>query len=262
MAKAIKKDDPGAWIVNPKDKGRKSIKNGNVYLNNGDYFEIELFNPLRKSVLAKIKLNGVRISSSGLILRPGERVYLDCFIDDKKKFVFKTYEVENSEQSLSAIENNGLLEVEFYQEQNIFGNITTNTSINWTNDWWYNTINNNVNYNKFDSNIVNYSSNVSSYLSDNFSLSNNTNNIETGRIEKGEKSNQKFEEVSMNFSPFAYSSLTIKILPESRKPVEVSEVRKTSKYVDLVSKLADLYKEGLLTEEEFINKQKELLSKI
>ena len=66
----------------------------------------------------------------------------------------------------------------------------------------------------------------------------------------------------MNFNSYSHSSVVIRILPESRKPVEVSEVRKTSKYVDLVSKLADLYKEGLLTEEEFINKQKELLSKI
>lgn len=238
MAKAIKSNNPGAWIVNPKDKGRKSIKNGNVYLNDGDYFEIELFNPLTKSVLAKIKLNGTAISSSGLIIRPGQRVYLDCFIDDKKKFIFKTYEIENVEESLSATKNNGLLEVTFYQEQEFL-----------TNNW--------ITTNYSDSITTYYSNNLSGSISGSLST-NVSNNIETGRVERGEKSNQKFEDVFMNFNNYSHSSVIIRILPESRKPVEVTEVIKTSKYVDLVSKLADLYKEGLLTEEEFIK----LLSKI
>jgi hypothetical protein len=74
---------PNAWIVNPNDRGRKSIKTGNkVYLQDSQNFEIELFNPLKEPVLADIKVNGKSVSSSGLVLRPGERFYLDCFIDD------------------------------------------------------------------------------------------------------------------------------------------------------------------------------------
>jgi hypothetical protein len=128
MAKTIAQtsSSPGAWIVNPKDKGRKSIKSseghrsestsGKVYLQNDEEFEIELFNPLKVSVLADIKLNGQSISKTGLVIKPGQRIYLDCFIDDKKKFIFKTYEIENTEVSLEATSDNGLLEVFFYKE--------------------------------------------------------------------------------------------------------------------------------------------------
>jgi hypothetical protein len=42
MAKQIASINPGAWIVSPIDKGRKSIKSGKVFLNDGDDFEIEL----------------------------------------------------------------------------------------------------------------------------------------------------------------------------------------------------------------------------
>jgi len=51
--------NPGAWITNSTDKGRKSIKNGKVYLKDSEEFQIELFNPLTECVLAEIKLNGL-----------------------------------------------------------------------------------------------------------------------------------------------------------------------------------------------------------
>ena len=107
---------PGAWVVNSKDRGRKSIKNGKVYLTDSEEFEIELFNPLTECVLADIKLNGQSISKTGLVLKPGQRFYLDCFIDDNKKFIFSTYEVDGTLESLTAINNNGKLEVYFYKE--------------------------------------------------------------------------------------------------------------------------------------------------
>jgi hypothetical protein len=111
---------PNAWIVNPNDKGRKSIKKGNkVYLKSGQNFEIELFNPLKESVLSEIKINGKSISKTGLVLRPGERCYLDCFLDDKTKFIFKTYEVENTSESIEAIDLNGNIEVFFYKEETL-----------------------------------------------------------------------------------------------------------------------------------------------
>src|SRR5690606_21532515 len=110
---------PGAWIVNPNDKGRKSIKGNNIYLKNEEEFEIEIFNPLKKSILADIRLNKNSISKNGLIIKPGQRVYLDCFIDNKKKFVFKTYDVDNKSESIEAISDNGLIEVFFYKEQSV-----------------------------------------------------------------------------------------------------------------------------------------------
>ena len=46
-----------------------------VFLKDGSEFEIELFNPLQVTVLAKIKLNGEWINGGGLILKPGQRVF-------------------------------------------------------------------------------------------------------------------------------------------------------------------------------------------
>ena len=104
---------PGAWIVNPKDRGRKSIKNGKVYLDDNTEFLIEIHNPLKECILSDIRLNGQSISKTGLVIKPGQRIYLDCFVDDKKKFIFKTYEVENTSESKEAIEKNGLFEICF-----------------------------------------------------------------------------------------------------------------------------------------------------
>ncbi|NBP57939.1 hypothetical protein EBU71_15645, partial [bacterium] len=108
---------PGAWIVSPKDRGRKSIKGDKIYLDNGQEFEIEIFNPLKESVLADIRLNGNSICKTGLVVKPGQRIYLDCFVDDKKKFIFQTYQVDDTQESLDAIADNGLMEVFFYKEQ-------------------------------------------------------------------------------------------------------------------------------------------------
>ena len=108
---------PSAWIVNPKDKGRKSIKGDKIYLDDNQEFEIEIHNPLKESVLADIRLNGSSIAKTGLVVKPGQRVYLDCFVDDRKKFIFQTYTVDGTQESLDAIVDNGLLEVFFYKEQ-------------------------------------------------------------------------------------------------------------------------------------------------
>jgi hypothetical protein len=58
---------------------------------------------------------GNSISTSGLVLNPGQRYYLDCFIDDNKKFIFNTYDVDDSNETANATEKNGLLEVFFYK---------------------------------------------------------------------------------------------------------------------------------------------------
>lgn len=316
MAKTIASSNskPGAWIVSPQDKGRKSIKNGKVFLNDGDEFEIELFNPLTVSVLADIKLNGQSISKTGLVVKPGQRVYLDCFIDDKKKFVFKTYEVEDSEEAIEATQNNGLLEVFFYKEDVI-------TLDNWKSrfdkiiveKWypvyypsypyyrptiWYGTSSpvyggscvttngsgligttttSNAYYSSNNAVNCSYSSSVDlSNLNIGGSLSSNTtpiNSIETGRVEKGEVSKQKFTEVDMDFEKNYIASTIIQILPESRKPAEVKEVfnkktgevrfkKESEDVIELIKKLADLHSAGILTDEEFSSKKSELLSKI
>ena len=322
MAKTIASNSkPNAWIVTPNDKGRKSIKSGKVFLEDKEEFEIELFNPLTVSVLADIKLNGQSISKTGLVVKPGQRVYLDCFIDDKKKFKFSTYEIENSGEALDATQNNGLLEVFFYKEDVI-------TLDNWKSKFdriivekwypvyypsypiypyynrpsiWYGTnsptiggscvttnLNNGIigttttsNAYYSSNNVVNcsYTSDVNvpyggttvNNLSNSFSIK--PTSLETGRVEKGEVSKQKFTEVDMDFEKQYIASTIIQILPESRKPAEVKEVfnkktgeikfkKESDDVIELIKKLADLHSAGILTDDEFSEKKAELLSKI
>jgi hypothetical protein len=308
MAKQIAQTStkPSAWIVTPNDKGRKSIKSGKVFLEDKEEFEIELFNPLTVSVLADIKLNGQSISKTGLVVKPGQRVYLDCFIDDKKKFKFSTYEIENSGEALDATHNNGLLEVFFYKEdvitldnwQGKFDRIIVEkyypyNPYPWHNPYtvWYGTGSPTIGGSCVTTNLTNgvigttttsnayYSSNNDvncSYTSNsvdlskmNRSLSNNMtpiNSIETGRVEKGEVSKQKFTEVDMDFEKHYIASTIIQILPESRKPAEVKDVKKVKQesddVIELIKKLADLHSAGILTDDEFSEKKSELLSKI
>ncbi len=86
------------------------------YLNKGQEFQIELFNPTTNNVLAKISLNGKPIAQGGLVLRPGERAFLDRYIDIARKFKFDTYEVADTNEVKQAIKDNGDFKVEFYNE--------------------------------------------------------------------------------------------------------------------------------------------------
>jgi len=284
---------PNAWIVNSTDKGRKSIKNGKVYLKDSEEFQIELFNPLQECVLADIKLNGNSISETGLVLKPGQRFYLDCFIDDRKKFIFNTYDVDNSLESLSAISKNGGLEVYFYKEsvvsinnwRNRFNTIVVEKYYPYYQPYWYTTPNvyygtstttgglsgtttNTAYYS--NNNVVNssYTSNVGTgNIYGSLTTSNINSSIETGRVEKGEISKQKFDMVDMNFDNYYISSTILELLPESRKPVDAKKLKKkenksNNETIDLIKKLADLHSAGILTENEFSEKKKELLSKI
>jgi len=312
MAKIAKNHvkEPKAWIVSSNDRGRKSIKKGKVFLKDKESFEIELFNPLQDSVLADIKLNGKLISKSGLVLRPGQRFYLDCFIDDKKKFVFNTYEIDsNDEESVKATEKNGLLEVFFYKEEVI-------TLDNWKSKFdriivekwypyypynpytcyptqptiWYGTTcgtgnvtlgsSGTFNISNSSSNTVTtnamYSSTTNASYTSGVDLINmniggslnmmNVNSMETGRVEKGEKSSQKFTEIDMDFENHYISSTIIQIIPDSRKPLETKDLKrkesKSNDVVDLIKKLSELHESGILTDKEFNDKKSELLSKI
>lgn len=305
MAKQAKNnhvEKPSAWVVSS-EKGRKSIKNGKVYLKDKEEFQIELYNPLTDCVLADIKLNGNTISQSGLVIRPGERFYLDCFIDDNKKFVFSTYEVDDDQTTKVAISKNGILEVFFYKESvvslrnwrsrfdrviveryypvhyphyqpywyatpNVYcgtGTITTTGGLSGTTTGGYYT-NNAMIGGVYGGTLNNLTSNSASGTITTTSYS--SNSIETGRVEKGGKSDQKFEEVDMDFENFHISSVVLQLLPESVKPVETKDLKKEKAsapdedIIGLIRKLADLNSAGILTDEEFSEKKAELLSRI
>lgn len=124
---SVGRAEPVAYVTKGKQR-IKQYKNQTVYLNNGEEFELELFNPTSHKVLAKIYLNEESIGA-GIVLRPGERAFIERFIDVARKFVFKTYEVDGrNEQVKKAIANNGDVRVAFYKEE-------TPTPTYWTNTW-------------------------------------------------------------------------------------------------------------------------------
>ena len=110
---------PTANLTINKSRMKVYGKNSEVptyYLNKGQEFQIELFNPTTNNILAKISLNGKPIAQGGLVLRPGERAFLDRYIDVARKFKFDTYEVANTNEVKEAIKDNGDFKVEFYAE--------------------------------------------------------------------------------------------------------------------------------------------------
>jgi len=217
---------PEAFVTKAKQRIKQFDQD--VYLKDGDEFEIELFNPLSQNVLAKIELNNQSIGS-GIILRPGERVFLERYIDKANKFAFKTYSVDgNDQQVLEAIQYNGLVSISFYNEKivdsayynNLFwvkftpahhttttyDNITTKVTTHTTTTY------DNVSY---TSNVKNFYENPNNVLRSSSLNDVTLDSLETGRIEEGSHSNQSFNTVNKEFYPFAFKIIKWHIKPEN-----------------------------------------------
>jgi len=237
---------PTAHIT--KKKSRLKVYNGHVvFLNDKDNFEFEIHNPKQKSVLCKIKLNGEYISTSGVVLRPGQRVFLERFLDSNNKFEFSTYKVKDTSENRSAIDLNGDILIEFYDEQEISNNFLYlgsnrtiyggqnsgdyiprygTTTISTTGGVGYSTTTS-----TYNSSNATYTSSVTMDSLGDFEPSNilrsNTKkkSIETGRVEKGEKSNQNFTNSYEQFYYHTSHTIKFKIQPTSTKNVSLEEIR-------------------------------------
>ena len=203
---------PTAHIT--KKKSRLKVYNGHiVFLNDKDNFEFEIHNPKQKSVLCKIKINGEYISNSGVIIKPGQRVFLERFLDTNNKFEFSTYEVEDTSENRSAIDLNGDVLVEFYDEQQIVAGTSSGNS------WISTTINTGSPY----YGGLTYSTN--NLVSSTFTNTTYNNSIETGRVEKGDKSDQSFTNSYENFNYHTCHTVKFEIMPLSTKNKNVEEIR-------------------------------------
>jgi len=246
-------EEPCAYIT----KGKQRIKQfgQNVYLKDGSEFEVELYNPTRKNVLSKIKINGEFIKGGGIILRPGERIFLERYIDVPRKFKFETYTVDSTNETMNAIASNGDVEILFYEEQEVpdlkltsyptwnptyisnSGTFTTTTGGVGTpiGNNFYTTSVNYSSTNVGDINLTN-TSNInndirsSKYLSKfdqqprSRSFAKKSKSVETGRVEQGSSSNQSFKTVNKEFNAWAVSTSVWKLLPESQKPIEKKDL--------------------------------------
>ena len=235
-----------------KNKQRVKQNNNVVYLSDGDEFELELFNPTQKKVLAKITINSYELDS-GIVLRPGERVFLERYINEAKKFIFETYQVDKNDPNVQrAIRDNGQVEVDFYEEQSTPNIWVTNTYYNpptWNPPSW--TVEPCVYYCNDNSGSVTFDANVAHTLTSGAEINISANNAEinltsgnadmksmergsvqfsanlqeTGRIEKGSHSDQVLEYDDTKFNSWVSWSQSWKIMPLSQKAYTREELK-------------------------------------
>lgn len=225
---------------------RNRVKNydGNIYLQDKQEFEIELYNPTDTTKCAQIAMNGKPISSGGLVIKPGQRVYLERFLDVAKKFIFETYKTDDSAESQWATRNNGVVTISFYDEQTPPPPPITTISYNsgrfdltnsGTGGAYYNSLGNTVNTSYTEKGtsqkLRSASRGIGGASCDSMSFCSNEvpdekfrDEVETGRIEQGAYSDQKFVNYTGKFNYHATNTVRFKLLPLSAKPIEVSDL--------------------------------------
>ena len=221
----------------------KEYDNRVVYLKDGDEFQIQLFNPKTTTIAAEISINGVSCGSK-LVLRPGERVWLERYLDRSNKFKFTTYEVDDSSEVADAIKNNGKIEVKFYNEivkKNITYSLIDSLiepHILYSKEYSSSSPNTYYSSSTCDNTCL-VSSITTANISNRSCLSAEsatcTHNVETtvvnsiketGIIEDGSHSNQDFKTINKEFDYYPFNTERIQIYPVSQKPVYSEDVQK------------------------------------
>lgn len=233
-----------------------------VYLKDNSEFQIQIFNPYTYTIGADIYINGTQMPNR-IVLKPGERIWLERYLNEARKLLFSTYEVENTSEVKAAIQNNGEVKLMFYKEKVYQEPVHIYTSPITT---YYNNcnyciddcvakgidINSSINYSDSvrtlglgdtvqtaatatsatsAASYTSYSSTCKSYnldleLNSNLKLKNSSDTIETGRIEKGSHSNQEFQNIDLNFEWWSFKTEVIKLLPISQKPITKKDLKK------------------------------------
>ena len=205
-----------------------------VYLKDNSEFQIQLFNNYDFTIGIEISIDNKELGNK-LILRPGERIWLERYFDSPNKFLFVTYEVNgNSTQVKKAIKNNGEINIKFYKEKQYYINSWWEKQIpvTWTT---YSIDDNGIKYrdtseiycntSSLDSD-VHFKSLTASCALTNPQIEYCSNKIETGRVEKGNYSNQKFNKINIELEDFPFKYESIKILPESQKQFNSNDLKK------------------------------------
>jgi hypothetical protein len=175
-------------------------------------------------------------------------VFLERFLDSNNKFEFSTYEVNNTSENRSAIDLNGDVRIEFYDEQEpvrnnflhlnsrtVYGGPTTNTPYPY-----YGTTLSTTGGVGYSTTTSTYNASNSSYTSSvcmdslgDFEPSSvlrskspkKSKSIETGRVEKGDTSKQSFTNSYQDFKYNTCHEIGFKILPLSTKNKTTEDIR-------------------------------------
>ena len=174
------------------------------YLPKDAEFEIELYNPLQETILAKISFNNKTVSQEGLILRPGQRVFLERYLNEDRKFKFEVYSVEDNEGSKYTITHNGLVSVSFYKEHDP-----------WKEMLNMGPLNNYRNPNQLYRSSFNASNPIITCSAQ----------MDTGIISKGGLSDQKFTNSNLDFKQYPFLTTNIKLLPDSQQIFELFDIK-------------------------------------
>jgi Zn finger protein HypA/HybF involved in hydrogenase expression len=239
--------DPSVIVTSNRNE-LKIYEPNTIYLNNGDNFELRFFNPLNETIGIDIIFDGIKRNINYLVLKPGQDIILDRFLDKQNKMVFETYLVDgNNKDAVKAIEYNGLITINFHKEYNynipyytstrgysgthgrsgtqgasgtsgLCSNHEKHSSVKYCSTQYI--TNNMVEYTNTNTTLINYQQNFKTNLSSNI-----VNEIETGRIESGDISNQMFKEVNINFEEKPFHSITYQLLPYSSKNINIKEIR-------------------------------------
>ena len=206
-----------------------------VYLNDGDEFQIKLFNPETCRVSVMIYIDGQYLGND-LILRPGESCWLERYLDRAKKFRFETYEVEAGNDAVDrAIKENGNIELRFYREKPYQQQtITVSSTIDLGHHAYFGE--RGLTYTGGD--VVTNNTYTVSPIDCSFSTSASSNTAqatldwvqpktkETGRVSEGGYSDQRFQTVNVDTEILPFRTERIKILPRSQKPFTKNDLNK------------------------------------
>ena len=223
-----------------------------VYMKNNSEFQIQIFNPYTYTIGINITIDNKSLGQT-LVLKPGERIWLERYLNEAKKFLFSTYEVNGeNKQVQEAIAKNGEIKLEFFKEREQQVYIKTPITYTYFDHWNPNQILYSKSFepttycdkaigdrslglcgtNAATFSIETSAATSASYSADTASLNGLKKNatpinasvkksrsIETGRVERGSYSNQKFQTVNIDFEYWPCRTEIIKILPESQKPI-------------------------------------------
>jgi len=249
-------------MVNKQNRKLYGKNKNKIYLNNGENFQLDIFNPLQERIGISLKINGIGGDDDLLVLNPGQSFMLERYIGTNRKLKFSSYDIditnmteEKVKQAKKAIEKNGKLEVIFWNEkikQPVYNNYS-NSSVSIDNPLFSTPTSTLSGYsgstgskglagiagnsftvyeqnflsgtfseiNARNSNNGTYSDN--NFLSPGMSATEKdksiSNKIETGRIEKGDSSNQHFSQISFDIGEIFYK-MKFQLLPFSIKPVK------------------------------------------
>jgi len=253
--------EPSA-IVTVNGSEKKIYDNNQIFLNLDDNFEFRFFNPLQEKIGVEIIFNGLKKDNSLLILNPGEDISLDRFMDDKKKMKYSTYFIDgNNEQAVKATEKNGLVEINFYKEQ-AYTNYNQWASGNFDTTGWSGGTSRSSNgfggvnmmysspgvfTHELDDSVLTTTSNTFYDTTQNTTLTATLDSLnettiagnplgtrslksksfkkETGRVEKGEESDQDFETIDAKFETTAFHTISYEMKPQSTKVLEMNDIK-------------------------------------